>query len=44
MGALATRLLIKQIDNLRFEHKEVQVPVKLIQRGAWKNDYSHWQY
>lgn len=37
MGALATRLLIKLIENLPIEHKEVQVPVTLIQRGTTRS-------
>lgn len=37
MGALATQILIKMIENLPIEHKKVQVPVKLIKRGTTRS-------
>lgn len=37
MGAIATRLLIKLIENLPIEHKEIRVPVELIQRGTTRS-------
>lgn len=37
MGAIATRVLIKLIENLPIEHKEIQVPVTLVQRGTTRS-------
>lgn len=40
MGAIATRMLIKQIERIPLEEKEVQVPVKLIIRGTTRSELS----
>ena len=38
MGALATRMLIKLIEGIELEEKEIQVPVELIIRGTTRSE------
>ena len=38
MGALATRMLIKLIEEIELEEKEIQVPVELIIRGTTRSE------
>ncbi|WP_203245861.1 LacI family DNA-binding transcriptional regulator [Sporosarcina beigongshangi] len=38
MGTLATRMLIKLIEGLELEDKEIQVPVKLVIRGTTRSE------
>lgn len=38
MGAMATRMLIKTIEDLPLNEKKVQIPVELIQRGTTRSE------
>jgi len=38
MGALVTRMLIKLIEEIELEEKEIQVPVKLVIRGTTRSE------
>ncbi|MEK5039803.1 LacI family DNA-binding transcriptional regulator [Sporosarcina sp. FSL K6-3457] len=38
MGTLATRMLIKLIEGIELEDKEIQVPVKLVIRGTTRSE------
>ncbi len=38
MGALVTRMLIKMIEGIALEERDIQVPVKLVKRGTTRSE------